>query len=61
MTERDYEKTINMKLLGETRVLFDKFRTLLTMKAGTKIPKTHVIRHAIAITKDFYSGEVGYK
>lgn len=59
---RDYDKILNIKLINETKVLFDKLQSLLIMKTGQKLSKASIARHAIAITRDYYSGRTtGYK
>lgn len=59
---RSHLKILNVKLINDTKVLFDKFRSLLIMKTGQRLSKSSVARHAIAITRDYYAGRTtGYK
>lgn len=58
--ERDYKDVLNFRLTQDMKVLFKQFQSILHTQAGMKIPKTHVVRHAVSITRDFYAGEVHY-
>ena len=59
--KRNYTNILSVKLNNETKYLFNQFYSLMRVKTGEKSTKSHVARHAIAIARDHYSGQVGYK
>ncbi|MGC9384211.1 MAG: hypothetical protein ACP5D6_06400 [Kosmotogaceae bacterium] len=61
MAKKDnYDDVLNFRLTQDMKVLFKQLESIMRTKTGMKIPKTHVVRHAIAIARDFYSGETNY-
>ena len=59
--KRNYKNVLNVKLTNETKYLFNQFYSLMRVKTGSRPTKSHVARHAIAITRDYYAGKVGYQ